>query len=680
MGKIKISVSILFLVLAFLGCSSKTVKSVPLTSVGQWDVSALESPEGIVLVPQWHYSPQTQTRDQKLNLPQDRNQNAIFEQISTWIQSQYIKSVVVEGCEGQLVSTPDVAYNGWSLNDLRDQKNLESAQTHVGLKILSRFKNAANVECGDDLNLIREHQLALSDIRGLAGFKMRIEQSNLSPQQRAQFISGLRDVLKLPKKSKEELIFKRLDQELKLSIERFEDLIRKRNKVFLTKAHALPGRKVIVIGALHIEDLMQNLKEQNIPFAVWRSVGLDDDGSDLIPSLKKHLRLPSSNQVDTLDIFEKFWTTAKSNIYPSSLANKFFTSDQYAKLHQQAQSSTNIVQLASHLNQFLTQLQVSHTRFYTDQDIEFHFFRSLFTTRNLDEPAIWHIGAEFSKTNTGYVVRAVLDGFPAQQAGLRRGDVVVNVNSLPFDPFLSFILADGSNMKMLVQRGRTKMNIGIAPVKGGLHRAYVDAIKSSVTEFSIKKKRIGYVHLWTGTHDQTVIELNQALERLKDTDGIILDLRDGYGGAWWSHLDPFYQDTSSYFKATWVDRDGNKTEMLPEAKQNKLSYSKPMIVLINEGVRSGKEALAFQFKKTKRATLLGTPTAGYFVGGGAYFREKELPYFLYLSSKGLLLDGVDLEGNGVNPDILVRWPIHSAKHFDPQLKKAKEIILQTPIK
>jgi hypothetical protein len=295
MCKNRISVSILFWILAFLGCSSQTVKSVPSTAVGQWDVSALESPDGIVLVPQWHYSPHTQTRDHKLNLPQDKNQNAIFEQVSTWIQSQYIKSVVVEGCEGQLTSTPDISYNGWSLNILRDQKNIESIQTHVGLKLLSRFKGSAKVECGDDLNLIKKHQLALSDIRGLAGFKMRIESSNLSPQQRAQFISGLRDVLKLQKKSREEFVLKRLDQELKISIERFEALIKKRNEIFLAKAQSLPGRKVIVIGALHIEDLKHILTEQNIPFAIWRPVGLDDDGSNLIPNLKKHLRLPSSS-------------------------------------------------------------------------------------------------------------------------------------------------------------------------------------------------------------------------------------------------------------------------------------------------------------------------------------------------------------------------------------------------
>ncbi len=114
--------------------------------------------------------------------------------------------------------------------------------------------------------------------------------------------------------------------------------------------------------------------------------------------------------------------------------------------------------------------------------------------------------------------------------------------------------------------------------------------------------------------------------------------------------------------------------MLPESKINPDPYLKPMVVLINEGVRSGKEALAFQFKKTRRAKLIGTQTAGFFVAGGAYFREPELPYFLYLSSKGLLLDGVNLEGNGVLPDIHVTYPIDSNFETDPQFEKALEIL------
>ena len=218
------------------------------------------------------------------------------------------------------------------------------------------------------------------------------------------------------------------------------------------------------------------------------------------------------------------------------------------------------------------------------------------------------------------------------------------------------------------------LSSNVRPVLGGLQRAYVEAIKSSVSRFASGKKMIGYVHLWTGTHEETSVELQKAVHSLRDCDAIILDLRNGYGGAWWDHLDPFYKNTSSYFKATWIERNGKKSDTFSERKKNRDSYNRPMAVLINEGVRSGKEALAFQFKKTKRALLIGTKTAGFFVAGGAYFRETELPYFLYLSSKGLLLDGVNLEGHGIEPDISVPFSTDQSLESDPQLEKAKEVL------
>jgi len=191
-----------------------------------------------------------------------------------------------------------------------------------------------------------------------------------------------------------------------------------------------------------------------------------------------------------------------------------------------------------------------------------------------------------------------------------------------------------------------------------------------------ENKKIGYIHLWTGTHEDTKKELAAAVKTLKYVDGLILDLRDGFGGAWYDHLDPFFESTSSYFESTSLHRNGEQIRNKVELKANQGTFIKPMVVIINEGVRSGKEALAFQFKKTKRAILVGTRTAGYFVAGGAYFTDPMLPYFLYLSSQGLLLDGVNLEGKGIEPDINVEWPIETASSEDPQLEKSIKVLLK----
>ncbi|MGQ9424367.1 S41 family peptidase [Gilvimarinus sp. F26214L] len=117
-----------------------------------------------------------------------------------------------------------------------------------------------------------------------------------------------------------------------------------------------------------------------------------------------------------------------------------------------------------------------------------------------------------------------------------------------------------------------------------------------------------------------------------------------------------------------LDRQGETEYMKPEQKTNDSYYSGPLVVLINGGVRSGKEALAYQFKKTARATLVGTTTAGAFVGGLGGFANEDRGLILYLAVFGMFLDDREIEGKGISPDIEVA-PDHG-HHDDPQLERA----------
>ena len=78
-----------------------------------------------------------------------------------------------------------------------------------------------------------------------------------------------------------------------------------------------------------------------------------------------------------------------------------------------------------------------------------------------------------------------------------------------------------------------------------------------------------------------------------------------------------------------------------------------MVVLINSGTRSGKEALAYQFLKTRRATLIGTTTAGAFTAGKGFFADRNAGYMLYLAVFEMSLDDQVIEGIGVAPHIRV---------------------------
>ena len=74
-----------------------------------------------------------------------------------------------------------------------------------------------------------------------------------------------------------------------------------------------------------------------------------------------------------------------------------------------------------------------------------------------------------------------------------------------------------------------------------------------------------------------------------------------------------------------------------------------MVVLINDGTRSAKEFLSYEFKSRRRARLVGTRTAGAFLGAGGF--EVGRTGLLELPIMGLRVDGKPIEGTGVAPDL-----------------------------
>lgn len=378
-----------------------------------------------------------------------------------------------------------------------------------------------------------------------------------------------------------------------------------------------------------------------------------------------------------VEVFESVWAEARSNIYPGDRA-ALFTDDQHAALLAKARAATTPDELAAIVNPFLERLHVSHTRFYTDSDLEYYMFGSLFTTHCIDRPKVAHIGAQFAPSPNGYYVRTVLDGYPAARAGLRRGDLVVTADDAPFLPVRSF--TGRKTVRLQIRRAGATRTVDVVPVVESFHLSLERATNNSVRILQPRGPggpAIGYLHLWSGTHEKILADFTAAVTGpLAGVDGLILDLRDGFGGAWQDYLDPFYPDRRTYFVATRIDRTGQREVIPNEAVPPHAFYAGPMVVLINEGVRSGKEALAFQFKKTHRATLVGAQTAGFFVGGRGFFVDRPRGWLLYLSSLGLLLDGQDLEGCGVSPDVAVPWPWTVSRATDPQFDCALERMME----
>lgn len=319
--------------------------------------------------------------------------------------------------------------------------------------------------------------------------------------------------------------------------------------------------------------------------------------------------------------------------------------------------STSLIELSSNINEALGTLRTSHTRFLTENDETFYFLHCLFGSRgNLIKSRLMDFtgaitGGVTSSFNT---VRYILDDSPAMKAGIHIGDEILTVNGKKYLGQLSFQGTAGCQTHLAVKRNERVIDLTIVPIKADAYKAYLQAIKNSVKIIRRDDHVFGYIHYLVGAREVLETQLKTSLKR---TEGLILDLRDGYGAAGTDDLDFFYRPQNAY----------------PEY----MRYSKPVVALINGGTRSGKEAIAFSLKNSRRAVLVGERTAGAYVGGQLFELGDRIALYLAVHDGYGEYMGKKLEGNGVEPDVDVEESSAQRGEEDLQYDKAIQILQQS---
>jgi carboxyl-terminal processing protease len=329
--------------------------------------------------------------------------------------------------------------------------------------------------------------------------------------------------------------------------------------------------------------------------------------------------------------------------------------DAVVKLKPKIIASRTIIELDQNINEALHKLGASHTQFLTENDEMLFFLNAMFRNNGntMSARKIDFTGAIFGGINTPFnEIRYVLDSSPAMRAGLKIGDKIISVNDHAFIGQLSFAGKAGHLAKIKIERDQERLDIELMPVLEDDYKSYVQAINESVRIIRNGSHTIGYIHFWSGgslAHDALELKLKNELQ---NTDGLIFDLRDGYGSAWLEDLDYFYRPANAYPKDMY--------------------YNKPVIALINGGARSGKEALAFSLKKSGRAKLVGERTAGAFLGGQLFDLGPRAG--LYLAVQDVELMGTRLEAVGVSPDVEIKQTNSERGKADLQFQKASAMM------
>lgn len=254
----------------------------------------------VLILKQWHTSPGINTvparpggeRAQHPNLPQAKNQTALYQLLDEWISTGLLRTVLVEGCEYGIARGFERRFNGWNLRALEKratEPDYAAVITHLGLKLKAKLGPLVEVECADDDELIRAHDLAFSDARGVAGFLGRMAGKSGDDPVARDFLARVIELYGLPPTTTVEEGVTRLREEFKSITERINNGFSQRNQVMLRHALRAPSRPLaLVVGGAHAADLKERLEKANAPCVVIEPVGYPENDA-LLPALNDHL-------------------------------------------------------------------------------------------------------------------------------------------------------------------------------------------------------------------------------------------------------------------------------------------------------------------------------------------------------------------------------------------------------
>jgi carboxyl-terminal processing protease len=240
------------------------------------------------------------------------------------------------------------------------------------------------------------------------------------------------------------------------------------------------------------------------------------------------------------------------------------------------------------------------------------------------------------------VITQLRKGFSAEQAGLRVGMEIISVNGVPVEiasarrlpKSLKTISPEARDwaLRAVLAGTHDQPRIIVAKSRRGLSRSYRLDLPTQTTvdnynytpkvEWKILPHQIGYIKISDLIANEIVSQFDVALNQLRKSRGLILDIRDIPRGG--------NTDVAEPVMARLVDRRMGYQEVAPlhEAKYMKeisprgdWTYAAPIVVLVNHWTASMGEGIAIGLDGMKRATIVGTQMAG--LNGGVF--NLELP-------------------------------------------------------
>jgi carboxyl-terminal processing protease len=328
-----------------------------------------------------------------------------------------------------------------------------------------------------------------------------------------------------------------------------------------------------------------------------------------------------------------------------------------------ARQITERAAFVAETNRLLAELGASHTELIDAGDPRAAELRAIFGHELGSRPRM-SLGLQVEPDEAGLVIVTAYPDGPAARAGLRRGDRLVAIDGATASPARLAAVAARTSLGVQRRRGGPIETVVVAPRSIEPAEEWAQAQRAGTRVLvGPDGVRAGYVWLWSCAGDRPAEQLADALHgELAAADGLIVDLRDGWGGCDPGLVSQFDREVPVI---TSIDRAGKRAIYAA-------AWTGPLVVLVNRRTRSGKEVVAAALQRHRRAVVVGERTAGAVVAGQPF----ALPdgSLLYLAVADILVDGARLEGAGVVPDVVVADDVAQSEGRDPVLERARAVL------
>ncbi len=207
-------------------------------------------------------------------------------------------------------------------------------------------------------------------------------------------------------------------------------------------------------------------------------------------------------------------------------------------------------------------------------------------------------------------IKATFEDAPANRAGLRYGDKIVEVNGQsmlgkPFSEVRNFLRGPrGTPAKVVVERADTGKRETVEIIR--------DAVSQpSISEAYMIRPGVGYLNMNGGFNQTTYAEFAAAMRMLKaqGMQQVVIDLRNNGGGL----VREAYRVANAFLsegQTVFTQKGRIEGVTFPYRAENTSPDRSPIVVLVNRNTASASEILAGALQDHDRALIVGENTFG----------------------------------------------------------------------